>query len=240
MNIAICDDEEIYVKRIEEGISRYSNLTKHKCDVTCFNSGKDFIALGESIIKYDLIFLDVRMENGDGLEVARHIRKYSESMLIVFVSAFVDYSVQGYHFNALRYILKDKMMTKAIEESLDAAVSRIGYEGILIEEAFDEGKVTFAVSNLLYIESIKHWLYFHICDGDDVKEYKVYRTMKSIEDKYIPFKFLEVRKGFLVNMKNVKDVVRCELILINGETIIIPKAKYRMVKESIMAYREGL
>ena len=113
------------------------------------------------------------MENGDGLEVARHIRKYSESMLIVFVSAFIDYSVQGYHFNALRYILKDKMMTKAIEESLDAAVSRIGYEGILIEEDFDEGKVTFAVSNLLYIESIKHWLYFHICDGDDVKEYKV-------------------------------------------------------------------
>ena len=64
--------------------------------------------------------------------------------------------------------------------------------------------------------------------------------MKSIEDKYIPLKFLEARKGFLVNMKNVKDVVRCELILINGETIIIPKAKYRMVKESIMAYREGL
>ena len=61
MNIAICDDEEIYVKRIEEGISRYSNLKKHKCDVTCFNSGKDLIALGESIIKYDLIFLDVRM-----------------------------------------------------------------------------------------------------------------------------------------------------------------------------------
>ena len=64
--------------------------------------------------------------------------------------------------------------------------------------------------------------------------------MKSIEDKYIPLKFLEVRKGFLVNMKNVKDIARCELTLINGETIIIPKAKYRMVKESIMAYREGL
>ena len=193
MNIAICDDEYIYINRIEESVTHYVNANNIQLTISTFQSGKDFIAIGEGVTKYDLIFLDVCMENGDGLEVAKHIRKYSDNVMIVFVSAFIDYSVQGYHFNALRYILKDKMMPKAIEESLDAAVARIGYEGIRIEEDFDEGKVTFALSNLLYIESIRHWLYFHICDGDDVKEYKVYRTMKSIEDKYIPLKFLEER-----------------------------------------------
>ena len=240
MNIAICDDEKIFIERINDGITGYFRKNDMDYTVTSFTSGEDFIALGENVLEFNLVFLDICMENSNGLEVAKFIRQQSKDILIVFVSAFIDYSVQGYHFDALRYILKDAMLGRAIEESLDTALSRIEHKNIYIEEEFNEGKRKFALCNLYYIECIKHWLYFHIYDGNAMKVYKTYKTMKSIEEKYFSHNFLEVRKGVLVNPEKVKNVLRYEMKLDNDDIIVIPKEKYMMVKNSIMSYREDM
>lgn len=66
------------------------------------------------------------MEEIDGMETARRIREFSSTVFLIFVSAFIVYSMEGYKVNASRYILKDdKTLDTAIEESLNAIIKNI-------------------------------------------------------------------------------------------------------------------
>ena len=48
------------------------------------------------IAKYDIVFLDVNMDELDGMETAQKIRKVSNDVFIVFVTAFITCAPQVY------------------------------------------------------------------------------------------------------------------------------------------------
>ena len=59
-----------------------------------FESGNEFINLGINMTKYDIVFLDINMDEMDGIETAQEIRKVSNDIFIVFVTAFINYAVE--------------------------------------------------------------------------------------------------------------------------------------------------
>ena len=44
-----------------------------------------------------IIFLDIKMDKIDGIETAKRIREVEENTYIVFVTAFIEYSLEGYN-----------------------------------------------------------------------------------------------------------------------------------------------
>lgn len=64
LNIAICDDE----KSTRDYIKSLILSQKISCDVKEYISGKD---LFKSKIKHDIIFLDIEMDNLDGITTAK-------------------------------------------------------------------------------------------------------------------------------------------------------------------------
>lgn len=76
VNIAICDDENIIVNQIEEMILKACKRDI-LVDIDAFYCGQ---TLEKAILegsKYDLIYLDIQMKDGDGITTARNIRKVS-------------------------------------------------------------------------------------------------------------------------------------------------------------------
>ena len=61
--IAICDDERHFRKRIHDILIEYMNENDILYEIDEFESGKDFISLGINLAKYDIVFLDVNMED---------------------------------------------------------------------------------------------------------------------------------------------------------------------------------
>ena len=91
------------------------------CEIDEFESGNEFINLGINMTKYDIVFLDINMDEIDGIETAQEIRKVSNDIFIVFVTAFISYAVEGYSVNAIRYILKNnENFAELIFECIDA------------------------------------------------------------------------------------------------------------------------
>ena len=64
--------------------------------VTVYPSGEDFLAGEENLVKYDIVFLDISMKDIDGIETAMRIRSFHSGTCIVFVTAFLDYALDGY------------------------------------------------------------------------------------------------------------------------------------------------
>lgn len=73
IKIAICDDENIIVNQIEGIIQNVCKMEGILVNIDVFYSGE---SLEKEIMletKYDLIFLDIQMKNGDGINTAKNI-----------------------------------------------------------------------------------------------------------------------------------------------------------------------
>ncbi|ROV59006.1 DNA-binding response regulator [Vibrio ponticus] len=54
----------------------------------------------------DVVFLDIRMPELDGLAVAKELNRLAQQPLMVFVTAYDEYAIQAFEQNAVDYLLK--------------------------------------------------------------------------------------------------------------------------------------
>ncbi|MGH8729460.1 MAG: LytR/AlgR family response regulator transcription factor [Burkholderiales bacterium] len=77
-------------------------------------------ALEKCQIAYpDLILLDIRMPEMDGIELAQHLMKLPQPPAVIFTTAYDDYALKAFEVNAVDYLLKPIRL-----ERLQSALSR--------------------------------------------------------------------------------------------------------------------
>ena len=91
--IAVCDDESLFAENLKELISNYMTEKDLVCEIDTYISGKKLLEQGVKVTQYEIIFLDINMEEIDGIKAAETIRELSRDVFIVFVTAYVDYSL---------------------------------------------------------------------------------------------------------------------------------------------------
>lgn len=238
--IAICDDETIFAAKMEKIIDQYMKSKEISYEISIFNSGKDFMQIGVGIMKYRAVFLDINMNEVNGLRVAEWIRQYSEDIFLVFVTAYIDYSLDGYKFNAIRFLLKDKnLFSESIQECMDTIFDRMNYVISKKDIKFNEGRRKIALNRILFIESYLHKLIFHVMEDQECA-YTLYETLNNIELEYKLYQFVRIHQSYLVNMRHIVNVKRYEAILSNGMHLVIPKVRYKHVEDVFIAYKGEL
>lgn len=240
MNIAICDDEEFFRNWIKEMLLQYMQEKGVIYEIATFQSGKELLDLGIELNQYQVIFLDINMDYINGLTTAKKIREQNKEVFIVFITAFVDYSMEGYKVDAIRYLLKSSSnMQGHIAECMDAIYKKMQYDVTWKEFEFHEGKKTVSLDCLLYVESKKHKLEFHVME-DKLITYTIYETLNNME-KYINSRqFLRCHQSFLVNIKYIEEICHYKVILYNGKEFPIPKARYKEVWNNYVTYKGEL
>ncbi len=235
--IAICDDESLFAEELRELLSGYMMEKGLVFEIDIYGSGEALIELGIEVIKYTAVFLDINMERVDGIRAAEKIREVSKEVFIVFVTAFVNYSVEGYRLDVVRYLLKGNVdFPSMVNECVDALMDKLSYSVTKREFDFKEGKREISLERLLYVESNLHKLEFHVME-DDLKIYTMCETLNALESKLATKDFVRIHQSYLVNIKYIKNVVRYKVILTNGIELVIPKARYTYVKEQFILYQ---
>ena len=235
--IAICDDESLFAEELKELLSGYMMEKGLVFEIDIYGSGEALIELGIEVIKYTAVFLDINMEKIDGIKAAEKIREVSREVFIVFVTAFVNYSLEGYRLDVVRYLLKGNVdFPSMVNECVDALVDKLSYSVTKREFDFKEGKREISLERLLYVESNLHKLEFHVME-DDLKIYTMYETLNALESKLVEKDFVRIHQSYLVNIKYIKNVVRYKVVLTNGIELVIPKARYTYVKEQFILYQ---
>ncbi len=236
LRIAICDDESYFLSQEKKIITKYMNERNYSCIIESFKSGEQLIDK-KSDFNYDILFLDVSMEGIDGIEAARRIRQYNTSLYIVFVTAFIDYSLEGYKVNAVRYILKDyRGLEKAVYECMDTIIDSMDDMERKLWFNFVEGKKLIRLDRILYIESYLHKLSFHVME-QSVKIYSMYEKLDRIDELLQYSYFCRIHKSYLVNFKHVRSIERYFVTLYNEERISISQPKYKDVREKFICYK---
>lgn len=234
--IAICDDEEYYIDKIQKQIELiFSEQGLEEYRIDTYLSGEEFCSQKEKLMKYQAVFLDISMQGMNGMEAAGILKEYNPAVLLVFITAYIDFSLQGYRLEALRYIIKD-MLELMLPECVEAIIRKLNLKEAKVEYTFVDGKKEIGIDSLYYVESDKHQLRFCM-SGKAAGQYVLYDKLDNVEDKLRRYGFLRIHKSYLVNIQYIDTIEKYAVRLKDNTILPIPRQKYQTVKAQYYAMK---
>lgn len=231
LKIAVLDDQELYLNSIEV-ITRNCMLEQGiSYEIFTYNSPEDLLYDIEEDNKYDMYLLDVELPTTSGLEVARKIREKYYEPIIIYITNYVEYAVEGYEANAYRYIPK-KMLEQKLPEayaSIYPSIENKKKEFYIIEKNHKLERI--AYEDIYYIKKDEKYILL-------VHKHGISRDRKTIAEFIESVKsydsFIGVDRSYVVNVLHVMSLKNQQIILRNGDVIPISKPKLSYVKKEIM------
>ncbi len=241
IHIAICDDEDGFLFLEQKLVSTYMKNHDYQYRVDTFSSGIDFLQSNENIENFDIIFLDINMDELDGIETAKKIRESGSQAYVVFVTAFITYALEGYKVDAIRFLLKDSDSLEAsIEECLDCIILKMNYKENREAFAFLEGEKTLSPDEIVYIESNLHKSTFYLAEKN-MKRYSMYEKLDVLYQRLCCYGFCRIHKSFLVNLKYVQEMERYSVKLkeniCHTSHLNVSQSRYNNAKEQFIFYQ---
>lgn len=236
IKIAVCDDEIVFAERMKTIINTYCMEKQIPYEIDLYQSGREFIADNIKMLGYQIVFLDINMEEIDGLETAKELRKMCKDTYVIFVTAFINYTLEGYKVDAIRYLLKTgENFEQSVYEALNAVFQKMRYTPIIRKFCFQEGNKNIALEKILYIESVLHKLTFHIFE-EDIISYTMYDTLNNIAGMFNK-DFVRIHQSYLINLRFVRKIDGRDLILSNDISLPIARSKLKEVRNRVAIYK---
>jgi len=244
--IAICEDEGYYAKKIRQMLENLLREREKEGEIEVFESGEDLCRDLERIKTYDMIFLDVKLQKMNGIEVAEVIRGVNRDVLLAFISAYAEYAHRGYRLETLRYILKSQLDDE-LPECFDAMLEKLERREKIIRLKFACGLKEIKLESIVYIRSFSRKMLFHLYE-DKLNQLEAYGKMYEMEKRLEGRGFLKIHRSYLVNTKYIYEIKSGEVRLVEevgyGEGdfdgLPIPPTKYNEIREQYFKIRGDL
>lgn len=229
MQIAIVEDNKNDLQILSQCIQKYSD--SNDIDITTHYFKNGMVFLNEYTAKYDVIFLDVQMPLMDGMTAAKKIRRLDQQVVIVFVTNYVQYAVEGYAVKASDFLVKPVTYFN-FSAHFAQIVSQLTARQKTYIIKTKRGTYNIPQSNIYYVESEGHVLHFHIKDGTEEKCYDVSNTMKNVESELTPSGFFRCNNCYLVNLSHVTAIKR-NIVTVGSENLQISRPRKKAFMQAI-------
>ncbi|MGN0514864.1 MAG: LytR/AlgR family response regulator transcription factor [Lachnospiraceae bacterium] len=232
IKIAVVDDEKEFAEMFKNNIERHLQNMEIDVSIETFD---DPLKLIEKNTEYNLYFLDVDMLIINGLMLAGILRdKFGEKPDIIFVTAYEQAVFDTFKYAASGFIRKD-YLEKELCETLDRVVKKwLGNEYVLDIKTKD-GIVWKKESDIMYIETNRHYLMIHCIDGQYVTRAK----MEELIGKIKSTDFIQPHKGYLVNCRYGRRLEADSIVLTNDSVIPVSRRNRKAVSELFFRYING-
>lgn len=232
IKIAICDDEKIYIENLINDITEiYGDTSGFQFNQ--FSSGEDFIS-EFSRGQFDIIFMDIEMNEMDGLKTSEYTRSIDPNVILAFLTSYDKFVYLGYEVNAFRYILKYQprpLYLKQIKDTIDEYNRKrnyipVNYNGTLKQLMIDD---------IYYIEVYSREIVIHLLDKTVTTKGK----LKDFEQELSGLYFVKSDKSHLVNTANIDYIEKNKLLLKNGEQLFVSRKHYKDVVDIFIEYTKS-
>ena len=233
LSIAVCDDEVIECCSMANRIKKVMEEMRVPCIIRQFQSGGELLRALES---FDIVFLDIIMQAPDGMKTAQIFREKASDKILIFVSSSREYVFEAYDVEAFQYLLKpvDDRKLKSILQKAVLKTEGRSQEFIIVSRERQKKKLF--LDDIYYFEITGRVVTVHGTEGI----FNYYEQIGELENKLHDKGFFRCHKSYLINLKYVDGYNRQEVILENGEKIMIAKRRYdKFVQEMLRAMREN-
>jgi DNA-binding LytR/AlgR family response regulator len=228
-HIAVVDDEPKTRIELVSYIERFSVERNMEIETALFSDGDELLARKPG--NYEIILLDIEMERVDGLETARQIRLKDERTVIVFITGYIQYAVQGYSVNAMSFLVKP-VNYATLSAELEKAISRtIHMKSSFLCLRTGEGMVQLAIEEITYIETVGRKVCIHTIGN----RYFCWETMHALEKKLLEKGFVRCHKAYLVNLAHLERVLENGAV-VAGDEVLVSRDKRKELMHALVRF----
>ena len=207
------DDEPLALELLEDNISKlpYLHLV-----ASCDNALEAMKIMEQE--KVDLIFLDIQMPGLTGLQF---IQSMTVKPMIILVTAYEKYALDGFNLEVTDYLLKpvslDRFMkacnkAKELFELKNAPKEAIptndpGYFFVNV----DYSMLKITVADIVYIEGLKDYIKIHLKSTQ--KPVVTRMPMKTIEEQLPASAFLRIHKSYIVSISFITAIRKSSVLI---------------------------
>lgn len=234
MKIAICDDEISVLHEIKSLLAEY--CTRYDREISCdvFQSPLELLTKMEQSGCYDALFLDILMNEDNGIEVARELRKTDEDVKIIFLTSSPEFAVQSYTVGAFYYELKpvSKESFFKLMDKLYSEWTKERAEFLIVK--CENGINKIDVRDLEYCEVVNRSLVICLTNGISLKSAAKITEIEKMLGRFGCF--IRPHRSYIVNLRHIKNISQKTIIMKSGAKIPIPHGKYTQTKEQYLEY----
>ena len=195
--------------------------------------------------KVDIVLLDIRMPEIDGMEAARHIAGMAEPPAIIFTTAFDSYAIKAFEVNAIDYLLKPIRVERLLmalgktraaapvsRQALDAAAN-LPRRHLSVHE---RGKIILVpVADVLYLRAELKYVTVRTAE----REHLVEESLTHLEEEFADA-FVRIHRNCLVARTAIAGFERnaeesesgwAVVIKSTGERLPVSRRQHSVVKQ---------
>lgn len=227
IRVAIVDDEQYWLDRINECIFKYSCNYEIEIPTEKFFSCEDLLDQYLRGDKFDIIFLDIEFNTDknhsmSGIDFGRRFRDLfkDDNAAVIFVTSFKEYALDAIKIRPFDYLGKPvtyEKISEVINQYRDSCE-----KGKRVFR-FMSGKTTngIIVSNIRYFESNVRKIKIHTV----YNTYEFYGKLSDIINQECLEDFIQIHKSFFVNMNYIEKFTSYSVTLYGTDTVELPISK---------------
>jgi two-component system response regulator AlgR len=193
----------------------------------------------------DVILLDIRMPEMDGIELAQHLQKLPQPPAIVFTTAYDAYAIRAFEVHAIDYLLKP-IRAARLKDALQRAASARRPSAAALREmskgapaflsAQERGRIhLIPIDEVIYLKAELKYVTVRTAQ----REYLIEEALARLEQEYAE-RFVRVHRNCLVARAAIRGFERASgeaeghwLALLEGceEKIPVSRRQQYIVRE---------
>lgn len=217
MKILLCDDEQQYIDELKMHIEEFMKSRSINFEIHTFNNPQ---AVVESDTVYQLAFLDIQMDELDGISLAKILKERNSKIVMFFVTSFNDYQDEAMDLRAFRFFEKP-FDAERLYSGLEKAMEYIdeSYIDFFVWANNEHKKVL--VDDVIYVERGNRQVTLVTTQGNYTTRESFDEWCNILQNTF----FYKVHKSFIVNLHYVTGYKYSEIFIQNN--IRIPIASRR-------------
>lgn len=226
MNIAIVDDNGIFIESFKSIIAQVCAKNNIDCKTEVFYDG---LSVLENYEKFHLIFLDIEMPVLNGLETAEKLNGLKGSNDFPFV-VFVTCN-DSLVFKALKKYPYSFIRKSELCEDTEACILKIAekLKSNRTRYCIKTGRKNIFINleDVFYLEKVKNYIHYHT----SAEVFKERCTMDEKEAELADAGFIRTHIGYMANAVHITEISTNEIILDNSVRIPVSKRYKPELKE---------
>jgi DNA-binding LytR/AlgR family response regulator len=210
------DDEPLALDLLEDNIGKIPFL---KLVSKCGDAFEAIRIMQGSQV--DLVFLDIQMPGMTGLQF---IESLAEKPMVILLTAYKQYALEGYSLNVVDYLLKpvefrrfEVACNKArelfeLKNARQQMISEPVKDYMFIQADYSRIKISF--TGILYIEGLKDYLKIHLKNSRPVI---TRMTLKEMEEQLPAGGFIRIHKSYIVSVAGITMVRKNSVLIQDAE-----------------------
>ena len=229
MKCAVIDDDDIAIHTIQELLLRYMKETNTDVQISVYKSAVELMRNYRK--EYNLIFLDIEMEEMDGMQAAEKIREKDDETMLVFITHMAQYAVKGYKVDALDFLVKpvDYYDLALVLRKASRRLQKRKNTFIKIQNK--EKTVYLKYQDILYVDVIDHYITYHT----KKENIRIRGTIAEAEQRLNQNLFYRCNRCYIVNVSKI-SAIKHGIITVGTDEIEISRGKQKGLLLAVARY----